>query len=764
MKKSFPITLACAAMLLSCNGKIDVAVEAEQPLQEVKTYTLTVEAGKGERPDTKALVFDELAGELEAKWAVGEEVAVYKGETQVGTLTAQTAGHSTTLTGDITGAIQLYDVLTLKFLGPDYASQEGTLQYIAEHCDYATASVVVTAISGEAVATTAANFQNQQAIVKFTLRNSDNTANLNANSLIITLSDQTIIVAPESATNVFYVAVPALSSKALSLNASVESTLYELNKDAISLAAGQYYSITARLTATTSVYYIERSWDDVNKVVKETVRILESGQYTELNGSGNIDFEDGCYYVVKGNVSCSRITATGSMCHLILCDGARLEPSWIWVEAPNGISIYGQAGDSGKLLIEVSSVTNGYYAGIGGGYCQKSGTINIHGGDIHAEGHQGGAGIGGGCLDVEGSHDGNATGDCGTVTIYGGKVYALGGGYNQFGAAGIGGGNAGSGGTITIYGGEIEAHGSTINGGAGIGGGNCRDYYSRHPGGTITIHGGDVEAHGGEESAGIGGAWDGHGANVTINGGTVTARGNKYGAGIGTGYKKSSADMSAGSLTVNGGEVYAYGGNSQANLGGGAGIGGGKDSHGSSVTINGGYVYAKGGEFSAGIGSGCEALLSEGVRGGTFTVTGGDVYAYGGEDSAGIGGGEDADGATVVISGGYVYAEGDDKGAGIGGGESGYGGSVTITGGTVIAKTTGTQDDSRAIGAGSGDSHNGSFTLGDPMMVRPAYGEGWFAPVAAAQRVNTCRNYSGVWVRVCNHPDHTPQNCPYCVH
>ena len=761
MKKSFPIILACAALLFSCEKETE---RPEQPVQEgVNTYTLTVEAGKGERLDTKALALDG-DGALKATWAAGEEVTVYKGDALLGTLSAQADGKSTTLSGTVSGDLAVDDVLTLKFSSPDYASQNGTLAYIAAHSDYAVASITVTAVDETTVTTTSATFENQQAIVKFTLRNFDNTANLSANPLMITLPDQTIIATPASATSVFYVAVPALSSQNLSVKASVGSTLYELNKDAVTLAAGQYYSITAKLTATTSVYYIERSWDDVNKVVKRTVRILESGQYTELNGSGNIDLENGHFYVVKGNVSCSRITATGSMCHLILCDGARLEPSWIWVQDPNGLSIYGQAGDSGKLMIEVGSVTNGYYAGIGGGYCQKSGTINIHGGDIHAEGHQGGAGIGGGCLDVEGSHEGSATGDCGTITIYGGKVYALGGGYNQFGAAGIGGGNAGGGGTITIYDGEIEAHGSTINGGAGIGGGNCRDYYSRHPGGTITIHGGSVDAYGGEESAGIGGAWDGHGANVTINGGTVNARGNKYGAGIGTGYKKSSAAMSSGSLTVNGGEVYAYGGNSQANLGGGAGIGGGKDSDGSNVTINGGYVYAKGGEFSAGIGSGCEALSSSGVRGGTFTVTGGEVYAYGGEDSAGIGGGEDADGNTVVISGGYVYAEGVDKGAGIGGGESGYGGSITITGGTVIAKTTGTQDDSRAIGAGSGSSQNGSFTMGDPMMVRPAYGEGWFAPVAADQRVSTCRNYSGVWVRVCNHPEHTPQNCPYCVH
>ena len=43
------------------------------------------------------------------------------------------------------------DVLTLKFLSPNYDSQAGTLEYIATHCDYATASVTVTGVDGGAI-------------------------------------------------------------------------------------------------------------------------------------------------------------------------------------------------------------------------------------------------------------------------------------------------------------------------------------------------------------------------------------------------------------------------------------------------------------------------------------------------------------------------------------------------------------------------------------------------------------------------------------
>ena len=122
MKNFLFLILASTALLLSCAKEMEAPV---QPAQGVKTYTLTVEAGKGERPDTKALALDG-SGALKATWAIGEEVSVYKADALLGTLTAQKDGSSTTLKGEITGDIAKDDELTLKFLSPDYASQDGT--------------------------------------------------------------------------------------------------------------------------------------------------------------------------------------------------------------------------------------------------------------------------------------------------------------------------------------------------------------------------------------------------------------------------------------------------------------------------------------------------------------------------------------------------------------------------------------------------------------------------------------------------------------
>ena len=433
---------------------------------------------------------------------------------------------------------------------------------------------------------------------------------------------------------------------------------------AVSLADNEA-QLTSALPEGT-VYYIERSWDEINKVVVAEVKTLASGDYTVLTGSDysvatgydDIDLQPG-YYVVKGDAEYNLIhCVSGGKYHLILCDGAKITARFVHVENDNELYIYGQTNDNGQLVVN-EDISNSN-AGIGSKN-ETAGTIVIHGGNINATGSGVGAGIGG-------------AGGGGTTTIYGGKVTAYGG----TDAAGIGGGNKNSGGDNA---------------------------------GTVVIYGGNIEAHGGGSGAGIGSGDFGIGADVTINGGIVKAWGGNNSAGIGTGNYKDCLKENTSKLTVNGGEVYAYGGDD------GAGIGGGKDASGSDVTINGGYVYAKGDGNGAGIGSGCEATTSGGKQGGRLIVTGGHVEAYGGVDAAGIGGGEDADGGTVTITGGYVYAQGNDGGAGIGGGEEGDGGKVTITGGTVIAKAGRAETGCRSIGAGYDCDVNGSLNLGDDRCV-----------------------------------------------
>ena len=472
-----------------------------------------------------------------------------------------------------------------------------------------------------------------------------------------------------------------------------------------------------------SAYYIERSWDKPNNVVKTEIKTLESGSYTLLTGGDDINLSPG-YYVVKGNVRYFDINlVNGGDHHIILCDGARLQAGFIKVEGANTLHIYGQTNDSGKLY---AAEGYGKHAAIGGGDRSTNGPIFIHGGDIFAQGCPGCSGIGGGYL---------ASG--GDITIYGGKTEAVGGrarddsnsgdDYDYGGGAGIGGGWNGNGGKTTIYGGNVQGKGT--GNGAGIGGGGKAWDTHRLDGGTIEVWGGIVKGYGGDEAAGIGGGYYSEGAH----------------------------------LTVKGGEVYGYGGDR------GAGIGGGRNGSGVGFFVNGGYVYARGGIYAAGVGSGCEASFGDGQAGGIITISGGKVEAYGGIDGAGIGGGEDADGGEVTISGGYVIAQGAEGGAGIGGGEDGDGRQVTIIGGTVIARGGRNQTGYRAIGPGEGSDEYGSLKLNDPLMVSSE------RMATAGERKNMCWYRAQVRVEDCTHKDPTytvtgnglsdthTAHCKYCL-
>lgn len=293
-----------------------------------------------------------------------------------------------------------------------------------------------------------------------------------------------------------------------------------------------------------------------------------------------------------------------------------------------------------------------------------SGTLTARGGS------GGGAGIGGGSNTA-----------CGTVTISGGTILALGG----QDAAAIGGGANGAGGAVNITDGTVFVIGGPnaagIGGGSGVGVG----------GGDITISGGTVTANSSLNGAAIGIGLNGSGGSVTITDGTVTATAGDYGAGIGGGRAGTN-----GTVTISGGTVTATGG------AGAAGIGGGQDGGSGSVIISGGAVTATGGDLSAGIGGGRHGTN------GSVAISGGEITAAGGGLGAGIGSGYISDSGTIEIYGGMIIATGGSAAAGIGGGASagglgGSGGTIAISGGVVYAEGD-TANAALDIGSGAGAS------------------------------------------------------------
>ena len=245
-----------------------------------KTYTLTVNATKAAneaagRAATRALTLD--GSTLNASWATTEEVFVegtYNGTTInfwfKGSIKPQTAGVSTVLSGTISlpdgtsyssiqEAIGTISVpLNLQFPRSgdlDYTGQKGTLADIAAKYDYATATIKVNVDNDRIVVIDASTvkFENQQAIVKFTLKTSDGTALLSPTALTIEYGDSNLSMsfpAETYATNgegVIYVAIPGDASKKLTLTATVGSDSYTFTKSGVTFDNGQYYAIGLKM-------------------------------------------------------------------------------------------------------------------------------------------------------------------------------------------------------------------------------------------------------------------------------------------------------------------------------------------------------------------------------------------------------------------------------------------------------------------------------------------------------------------------------------
>ena len=191
---------------------------------------------------------------------------------------------------------------------------------------------------------------------------------------------------------------------------------------------------------------------------------LSSGRYESI-GSQN-ELTNG-WYVLDNSVTInSRVTVSGTV-RLVLKDGCTLTlPKGIQLKEGNSLTIYGQAGGTGKLT---AGPCESYLAGIGGNAHDRAGTLTVNGGNVEAKAGFSAAGIGGGAQGFWAGDYGHG----GIVEINGGTVYAKG---DQYGAGIGGGGNdrysniaiPGEGGSVTINGGKVTAIGGD-SGGYGIG-------------------------------------------------------------------------------------------------------------------------------------------------------------------------------------------------------------------------------------------------------------------------------------------------------
>ena len=265
MKKIFLLSAAFLglAAISSCNK------EENEP--GLVTYEISVEATT-DAAATRALA---LSGRtLNAVWASADVVTVYKGNTSIGTLKPQTTGSaSTTLKGTVT-ASGLSAGTQLRLLTPKaswlYTGQNGTFSSVSSKYSFASATVAVTSVSGSDVVTAPASFENQQAIVKFTLTDSagkpvyPETLRIEAagGKLVKSVGNDLSVmtgyleVETDDDFNELYVALrnDLGTADTYTLTATVGKTKYIATKSGVLFENGKYYAGTVKM-AEEAVYY-----------------------------------------------------------------------------------------------------------------------------------------------------------------------------------------------------------------------------------------------------------------------------------------------------------------------------------------------------------------------------------------------------------------------------------------------------------------------------------------------------------------------------
>ena len=223
---------------------------------------LTLEAHKGRAgAGTRGLKQADETSSIEAIWSEGDRVTVLSADgSQVGTMVPLTTGSATTkLKAELHTPVSIGDNLTLMLprTKRDYTGQKGTLADIAAKYDYATDVVTVVYADETFVSATDAKFDNQQAIVKFNLRETDGVTPVKASKLTVSATglktddshtgDITII--PETATSEIYAALSGISGQEVTLSATTDAYTYTCTTTSPkSFEDSKYYNVKANMT------------------------------------------------------------------------------------------------------------------------------------------------------------------------------------------------------------------------------------------------------------------------------------------------------------------------------------------------------------------------------------------------------------------------------------------------------------------------------------------------------------------------------------
>ena len=324
------LLIASATVFTACSSDDNIIEEKPvNPTEQV--YTMTIQASKttGDDVQTRGLYWNNPStyDEIKVYWHKGEKVRVVQNGQVVGTLTsAASETGETTLTGTLTNVVQDGD---LKFFlhadencKMDYTGQFGgvMMQYetdgnIEYNYDFAEAELTRNQFRLDTQNGTITNMENtvvdftsKQAIVCFELFNSDGSANVYAQKLIVSDANTGKIVqsidgltgektygpvthTPEGGQRcIFFVALNVGSDANIVLDAvDNNGNVYAYNRSHVTFEPGKYYKVNVKMNQRTQKF--------INEITPEDTYI--KGWYVTEYGTVVKDYEESsCYAVV----------------------------------------------------------------------------------------------------------------------------------------------------------------------------------------------------------------------------------------------------------------------------------------------------------------------------------------------------------------------------------------------------------------------------------------------------------------------------------
>ncbi len=272
---AFCLFLSLGAMLTACSSDDSESEQTTTKMEAGKTYHMTVNATK--EGDTRAL--SDSGSNIVATWSTTEDIDVQYNGSSLGTLHPHPNDDASKayLSGTVTPKVDIEALpvkMTLQFPRKDmnYTGQDGTLEKISTHYDYATATANFNLVDGILTPpeTTPVPFKSQQAIVKFILKDASGNALENVSELRLRVSatnlkktgsttgDITITPVMDKlpVKNELYAALSGINNTQVTLTARVNTggtdSYYVYRKDNVTFANGTYRPITVKMSPLTN--------------------------------------------------------------------------------------------------------------------------------------------------------------------------------------------------------------------------------------------------------------------------------------------------------------------------------------------------------------------------------------------------------------------------------------------------------------------------------------------------------------------------------